>query len=106
MNERERHINHSLHALDDAHRLGRISREEYRSRRRHLLGALLESHVVTARNVIVRQAVSSHEPASVSDGDVLPGLFPPRHAAWKLITVVVIGVLLCVLILYWLLKMR
>ena len=106
MNERERHINQSLHALDDAHRLGRISREEYRSRRRHLLGALLESHVVTARNVIVRPTLHSHEPARVPEGDVLPGLFPPRQAAWKLIAVVVIGVLLCVLILYWLLKMR
>ena len=104
MNERERHINQSLHALDDAHRLGRISREEYRSRRRHLLGALLESHVVTARNAIVRPAPSSHERAAVSDGDVLPGLFPPRHAAWKWVAAVVIGALLCAALLYVVLR--
>ena len=104
MNERERHINQSLHALDDAHRLGRISREEYRSRRRHLLGALLESHVVTARNVIVRPTLHSHEPAPMPEGDVLPGLFPPRHTAWKWIAAVAIGVLLCASVLYWVLR--
>jgi len=106
MNERERHINQSLHALDDAHRLGRISRDEYRSRRGHLLGALLESHVVTARNAIVRPAPSSHERAAVSDGDVLPGLFPPRHATWKWIAAVVVGVLLCAMAVYWVFRLR
>lgn len=106
MNERERHINQSLHALDDAHRLGRISREEYRSRRRHLLGALLESHVVTARNAIVRPAPSSRERAAVSDGDVLPGLFPPRHATWKWIAALVVGVLLCAMAVYWVFRLR
>lgn len=100
MSERERHINQSLHALDDAHRLGRISREEYRSRRRHLLSALLESHVVTARNAIVRPAMPSHEPAPVSEGNVL---FPPRHAAWKWIAVA-LGVLLCAAVVYEVLR--
>lgn len=104
MNERERHANQSLHALDEAHRLGRISREEYRSRRRHLLGALCESHVVTARNAVVRPAQRSHEPAALSDSQVLPGVFPPRHASWKWIALVVIGVLLCAAVLYWTLR--
>lgn len=103
MSERERHINQSLHALDDAHRLGRISREEYRSRRRHLLSALLESHVVTARNAIVRPVLPSHEPAPVSEGHVL---FPPRRAAWKWAAAVVIGVLLFASVLYWLLRFK
>lgn len=102
MNERERHANQSLQALDEAHRLGRISREEYRSRRRHLLSALCESHVVTARNAIVRPAPHSHEPAPQPAGDVLPGLFPPRHAAWKWGVALAVIVLLCAVLAYWL----
>lgn len=52
MNERLREINRSLHALDEAHRLGRISREEYRTRRRHLLGPLCDGGGITARNSV------------------------------------------------------
>lgn len=37
MTEREAAINRDLRALDDAHRLGRISRVEYRNRRRRVL---------------------------------------------------------------------
>jgi uncharacterized membrane protein len=103
MTERERHTNQSLRVLDEAHRLGRITREEYRSRRRHLLGALCESHVVTARNAIVRSVVHPHGGAPVPEGDVLPGLFPPRHHGRKLIVAVFAIVLLCALAVYgWL----
>lgn len=35
-------VNRELRALDDAHRLGDISRDDYRARRRRLLGALME----------------------------------------------------------------
>ncbi|WHZ19886.1 MAG: T6SS protein serine/threonine phosphatase PppA [Rhodanobacteraceae bacterium] len=38
--ERLREANRSLHALDDAHRLGEISRDDYRARRRRLLETL------------------------------------------------------------------
>ena len=102
MNERERHVNQSLHALDDAHRLGRISREEYRSRRRHLLGALRDSHVVTARNAIVRPAAHQQEPAPRPGDDVLPGLFPPRRSVWKWGMALAAVVLVCALLAYWL----
>jgi hypothetical protein len=103
MTERERHVNQSLRALDEAHRLGRITREEYRSRRRHLLGALNESHVVTARNAITRPAVRQHAVQSAPQSDVLPGLFPPRHTARKLVIALVAVVLLCALLVYgWL----
>jgi hypothetical protein len=111
MTERERNANQSLRALDEAHRLGRISREEYRSRRRHLLGALRDSHVVTARNAIVRPAATPpsgqhHERVMhTADTEVLTGLFATRHAfGRKLVTVLVVGVLLCAILAYWLLR--
>jgi hypothetical protein len=102
MNDRERHVNQSLRALDDAHRLGRIGREEYRSRRRHLLGALRDSHVVTARNAIVRPAAPQQERTALPGEDVLPGLFPPRRAVWKWGGALAVVVLACALLAYWL----
>lgn len=57
MSERERQVNQGLRALDDAHRLGRIAREEYRRRRRHLLGSLnADGAVVTGRDTLRRPA--------------------------------------------------
>lgn len=55
MNDHLLEINRSLHALDDAHRLGRISREGYRARRRLLLEGLRESEGITAGNTPVAQ---------------------------------------------------
>lgn len=52
MNEHLREINRSLRTLDEAHRLGRISREDYRARRRHLLGTLCDGGGITARNAV------------------------------------------------------
>ncbi|MBN8736380.1 MAG: hypothetical protein J0H27_08940 [Xanthomonadales bacterium] len=57
MNERLREINRSLHTLDEAHRLGRISREDYRARRRHLLGMLCDGGGITARNTVAAETV-------------------------------------------------
>ncbi|CAM5265252.1 hypothetical protein [Rhodanobacter lindaniclasticus] len=52
--ERGRAVNQDLRVLDDAHRLGRITRAEYRVRRRRLLETLYDpSAVVTARNTLV-----------------------------------------------------
>ncbi|HTV85789.1 MAG TPA: hypothetical protein VME63_10295 [Dyella sp.] len=111
MTERERNANQSLRALDEAHRLGRLSREEYRSRRRHLLSALRDSHVVTARNAIVRPAATPpsgqhHERVMrTADTEVLSGLFTSRRAtAWKLASVLAVVVLVCALLAYWLLR--
>jgi hypothetical protein len=57
VNERLREINRSLRSLDEAHRLGRISREDYRARRRHLLGTLCDSGGITARNTVAAETV-------------------------------------------------
>jgi len=52
--ERGRAVNQDLRVLDDAHRLGRITRAEYRARRRRLLESLYDpSAAVTARNTLV-----------------------------------------------------
>lgn len=57
MNERLRDINRSLRALDDAHRLGRITRDDYRARRRHLLGTLIDGGGITARHTVGARTV-------------------------------------------------
>ncbi|GGA38608.1 hypothetical protein [Dyella nitratireducens] len=102
MSDREHHVNQSLHALDEAHRLGRLTREEYRSRRRHLLGALRDSHVVTARNAIVRPVAPQQETAPAASNDVLVGMLAPRRAMWKwMMILVVIGIVLCAGLWYW-----
>lgn len=50
MNEHLREINRGLRALDEAHLLGHVTREEYRMRRRHLLGTLRDAGGVTMRS--------------------------------------------------------
>lgn len=77
MNERLRQINQSLGALDEAHRLGRISREDYRARRRHLLGTLCDSGGITARNDVT----APNRPAAARShgNEALSGLFPKRR---------------------------
>lgn len=59
MTEREQQINRGLHALDDAHRLGRLARNEYRLRRRHLLAPLVDDPYETVRDT-VRRAAPAH----------------------------------------------
>jgi hypothetical protein len=79
VNERLRQINQSLTALDEAHRLGRISREDYRTRRRHLLGTLCDSGGITARNAVADQDVTQSRGGARSTGnEALGGLFPKR----------------------------
>lgn len=80
MNERLRQINQSLGALDEAHRLGRISREDYRARRRHLLGTLCDSGGITARNDIAEHVTTrNHVPVAQATGnEAMAGLFPRR----------------------------
>lgn len=76
MNERLREINRSLRALDEAHHLGRISREEYRTRRRQLLRPLCDSGGITARNTL--SEVTLPRGGSVRTD---AGLRPPRDEA-------------------------
>ena len=61
--ERGRAVNQDLRVLDDAHRLGRITRAEYRARRRRLLESLYDpSAVVTARNTLVPPTATTTRP--------------------------------------------
>ncbi|MGH8146971.1 MAG: hypothetical protein ACREPY_11620 [Rhodanobacteraceae bacterium] len=76
MNERLREINRSLRTLDEAHRLGRISREDYRARRRHLLGTLCDGGGITARNTVAAQTVPRESVAANT-----PSSHPPRDEA-------------------------
>ena len=103
MNEQERRSNQVLRALDEAHRLGRITRAEYRQRRRALLTGFSDSNGVTARNAIVpqrepvqRRVESPSLPAAVNEASTL---FPERRAALRTLWLVVGGMVLVALLL-------
>lgn len=111
MSEREGRVNQGLRVLDDAHYSGRISREEYRKRRRQLLGSLCDSHGITARNTLRtritlqggRGVPGNH--AQTAPAEPLPTPFASRHAvAWKQLLAFALGLVLCALLLYWLLR--
>ncbi|HUW54129.1 MAG TPA: hypothetical protein VMV99_11990 [Rhodanobacter sp.] len=111
MNEQERRSNHVLHALDEAHRLGRITRAQYRARRRALLVSLSDSNGVTARNAIVtRQGPSQHRVdstrmAAADTVNEASTLFPERRAALRRLWLVVGGmVLVALLLVYWMVR--
>jgi hypothetical protein len=87
VNERLREINRSLRALDEAHRLGHISREEYRTRRRQLLRPLCDSGGITARNTVAdrtmpRSALRTEPGARRSRDAAVSTLFPRRSWSW------------------------
>ncbi|MGB3498798.1 hypothetical protein [Rhodanobacter lindaniclasticus] len=101
--ERRRAANQDLRVLDEAHRLGRITRAEYRARRRRLLESLYDpSAVVTARNTLVppaatttprpRSAAPPRDDASAdSASHALTSLLAMRPATrWKSVGVVVL----------------
>jgi hypothetical protein len=117
MTERERAINQDLHVLDEAHRLGRITRAEYRARRRRVLESLYDSSgVVTARKTLVPGVATTSprarhaHPASVGDasaasGRALTTLLTMRPGiAWKPLLAILAGAVLLVLLAYWLLR--
>ncbi|WP_019467520.1 hypothetical protein [Dyella japonica] len=107
MSEREQGINEGLRALDEAHRLGRLNREEYRARRRRLLGTLHGGDGVITRRTTMRVPEPQDPPSpygGAGQADVLPSMFPPRPwlmsgRTWAWATC---GVL-CLLLAYWLL---
>ncbi len=110
MTEQEHHSNRMLHALNEAHRLGRITRADYRARRRDLLASLGERNSVTARNAIVPQRESAQRrvesnrmpAATVNEASAL---FPERRAALRTLWLVVVGmVLVALLLVYWMLR--
>ena len=108
MNERERQANRGLQMLDEAHRTGRITRAEYRARRRALLAGLCDSDGVTARNVLTPAATDATTPRTggmprlaVAQGDIAGALFPDRHRlAWKMWLLAFAGLGLCALAIY------
>lgn len=93
MNEQLREINRSLRALDDAHRLGHITRDEYRVRRRHLLGTLCDGGGITRRNSVPAAETVPHVPDRPAAGqtprrrhdDVVSTMFPwwTRLFGWR-----------------------
>jgi hypothetical protein len=89
VNEHLREINRSLHSLDEAHRLGRIGREEYRARRRHLLGMLCDGGGITARNTVAAETVPRDsirpEAARAGRDEAVSAMFPwwSRLFSWS-----------------------
>ncbi len=90
MNQRLHQINRSLRSLDEAHRLGRISREEYRTRRRQLLSPLCDSGGITARNTVSADTVPRDAARTVPDArpardEAVSALFPrwSRLFSWR-----------------------
>lgn len=118
MTEREQVVNRQLRALDDAHRLGQITRGEYRARRRRALETLHDpSAVVTARKALVPPTATTtprartaqrHSPddTSVAAGhQALTSLLSMRPAARRgAILAIVLGVFLIVALAYWVLR--
>lgn len=105
MSEREQRVNQSLRALDEAHYAGRISREEYRLRRRQLLGTLFDSHGITARNTLrgrrVSDGLNTAPPPSPAPAPAAPVAAP--SIAWKPLLAFLVGLALCGALVYWLL---
>lgn len=108
MSEREQQVNQGLRVLDEAHYSGRISREEYRKRRRQLLGSLCDSHGITARNTL-RTRITQQGARIAADPPVkVPAAPHPvqRTVAWKPLLAFGGGLLLCALLLYWLMRVN
>ena len=109
MTRQENAVNESLCALDEAHRLGHITRDEYRARRRYVIGRLSDSNGETARNAITQQgsvvtARGQHgggqgQPAV--DADAMRVMFPSRAPmVWKLVAGLLVLAVLVGLALY------
>jgi hypothetical protein len=56
MSEQKRQVNLQLDTLGDAHRMGRMPRDEYRLRRRLLLASLCDDSCETGRDTVRRPA--------------------------------------------------
>lgn len=110
MTQQENAVNESLCALDEAHRLGHITREEYRTRRRYVIGRLADSRGETARNAVTEQgrvvtARREHPGApSAPDADAMRAMFPSRAPmVWKLVAALVVLAIVVVVLLVLLL---
>jgi hypothetical protein len=118
--ERRRAVNQDLRVLDEAHRLGRITRAEYRARRRRLLETLYDpSAVVTARNTLMppaataatttprvrkTQAITHDDASADSASHALTSLLTMRPATrWKSAWIVLLLAIVLAALAYWLL---
>ena len=120
MTERERAINKDLHVLDEAYRLGRITRVEYRARRRRVLQSLYDSNgVVTARKTLVpggatttpRKRHAHFAPigdgSSAASGRALTTLLSMRPAmTWRPLLAILVGAVALIFLGYWLLRVK
>ena len=115
MTEREQAINRDLRALDDAHRLGRITRADYRARRRRVLQSLYDSSaIVTARKALVTpdaltaprtQSRQARDGDTAGSGSALTALLSMRPAmAWWPLCALAAGVIILILLAWWLLR--
>ena len=103
MSERERRANQGLRVLDEAHYSGRISRDEYRLRRRQLLGSLSDSYGITARNTLRggQQAPLAVPPRPVAMAASV-ATASPAAIAWKPWLAFALGLVACAVLVYWL----
>ncbi len=108
MSEREQRINQGLRVLDEAHHSGRISREEYRKRRRQLLGSLCDSHGITARNTLRSRITQQGARSAADPAAKVPAVSHAvqRTVAWKPLLAFGGGLLLIALLLYWLMQVN
>jgi hypothetical protein len=99
MREQERQVNLQLHALDDAHRTGRMPRDEYRLRRRLLLASLSDDPCETGRDT-VRRPARPGEPAKPAGA---ARAAHSRGRTWA-ISLTVLGSAICagLALFYWL----
>lgn len=61
MTDQERAVNQQLHLYGEAYRMGHMSREEYRARRRHVLSMLCNSDSATTPSLLASQASLSRD---------------------------------------------
>jgi hypothetical protein len=105
MTEREQSVNRDLRILDEAHRLGRITRDDYRARRRRVIGVLCDSNgVITARKSLLAEEQVTARPGSGARG-AGPASLPARPSfAWKAVAGLGASLLLIVVLVYLLLR--
>jgi hypothetical protein len=114
MSQREQRTNEAMCALDEAHRLGRIQRDEYRRLRRELLESLREAsdadrdtvrRAMTAHGAPVKGAVAPHREANGVDDTVamrVGRVGRSRHLARLAVFAAWVGVAgLCVALACW-----
>lgn len=105
MNRQENAVNGNLCVLDEAYRLGRITRDEYRARRRYVIGRLSDSNAAAARNAITQQGSVADARSRGGDQPVTvaaPQLMLPSRGpmVWKRLAGLVVLIVVVALVWY------